>query len=115
MDIGESVVIDKIEDGGSIVLSCSNCDKGLAVIFITRPHQKNRKGEVVKWKAKAKCCYCGDFSFVKNFEGAFHYKGFDVPHPNGNPEDVEVYTNVTGVIISGDNDEMLLFETEKVK
>ena len=66
-----------LTDGGHIYLRCSSCDKGLADIYITQPEAIDPKtGEVFEWKAKAKCCYCGDQSYAKEFKGKFHLAGF---------------------------------------
>ncbi len=97
------------EDGEEVKLCCSNCDKPLVVIWRTRPNEK-LKNKLIQWKLKAKCCYCGDASFAKTVKGGFHYKGFDVPHPNGNPEDVIAHVNVTTIDTEGED---VIFNTEK--
>jgi hypothetical protein len=102
----------KLQDGELVVINCSNCDKPLVKIHITRPNEKRKNGSPVECKVKADCCYCGDESFIKTIKGGFHYSGWDVPHPNGNVEDVDVYVNVTYPDIQKD---ILIFRTEKVK
>lgn len=103
----------KLQDGGSVQLNCSSCDKPLVVLFRTRPNEKLKNGKNLEWTVKAKCCYCDDFSWVKKIQGGFHHKGYDVPHPNGNPEDVIPYVNVTN--IEPDENGVVVFYTEKVK
>jgi len=100
-----------LEDGGEVTLKCSNCDKPLVVVWRTRPNEKIGRQDIV-WTLQAQCCYCGDKSFKKEIKGGFHYKGYDKPHPNGNPEDVIPIVNVSYPDTSGD---VVLFITEKAK
>lgn len=109
-DSEESKSSISFEDGGEVTLTCSECDKPLVVIWRTRPNEK-LKNKPIEWKVKAKCPYCGDFSFTKKIVGGFHHKGFDKPHPNGNPEDVIAFVNVTDINTEGDE---VIFNTEKV-
>jgi hypothetical protein len=108
-DEPEKKLSSSYEDGGEILFCCSNCDEKLVVLWITRPNEKLDK-KPLKWKMRAKCCYCGDYSFVKEVVGGFHYKGYDLPHPNGNPEDVIPLVNVIDFRREKD---VLTFITEK--
>jgi len=99
------------EDGGEVTFYCSDCDKPLIVIWRTRPNEELKK-KPVEWRIKAKCPYCGDFSFTKKIIGGFHHKGYDEPHPNGNPEDVIPFVNITDICTEKDE---VIFYTEKVK
>lgn len=51
------------------VLQCSSCQKDLANIFCSETNDD------INWKIKANCPYCGDSSFVIEFEGLFQYCG----------------------------------------
>jgi len=53
-------------DGGTHVLKCSACDKQLVEIWITK------KELDVRFKLRAKCAYCNDYSFPVEVEGGFH-------------------------------------------
>lgn len=97
-----------LEDGGTVTLSCSNCDKPLVVIWTRSKEKVNNKN--LEWNLQAKCCYCGDKSFKHKIIGGFYYKGYDKPHPNGDEEDVIPIVNVVYPETSGD---VILFITEK--
>lgn len=100
-----------LEDGEKVTMKCSDCDKPLVVVWRTRPKERLNNKPLI-WNLKAKCCYCGDASFPKKVLGGFHYKGYDEPHPNGNPEDVVPFVNVIDIVYEGEN---VVFRTEKVK
>ena len=53
-------------DGGKHVLKCSACSKELVEIWITK------KELDVKFKMRAKCAYCDDYSFPVEVAGGFH-------------------------------------------
>jgi len=53
-------------DGGKHLLKCSACDKELVEIWITK------KELDVRFKIRAECPYCGDYSFAVEVEGGFH-------------------------------------------
>lgn len=57
---------DFVEDGGRIIIECSNCKAKLVEIWRTRPHVQ------VKTNVIAKCGLCGDKSFTKTIGGGFH-------------------------------------------
>jgi len=86
-----------------ITFSCSNCDKKLVQVVVTE------KDDQVVWKAKARCCYCGDSSFTKTFTGHFSYKGDDVNEPT-HPDGLRALTNVVDVAYENDT---IVFVTEK--
>lgn len=56
-----------IQDGGHILIQCSNCECPLVDVWITRPHE-----EVVYTFEKIKCPYCKDWSYKKEVKGGFH-------------------------------------------
>lgn len=53
-------------DGGKHILKCSACSKDLVEIWITK------KELDVRFKLRAKCAYCDDYSFSVEIEGGFH-------------------------------------------
>lgn len=73
-----------LEDGGHVIVRCSNCNAGLLDIWRTLPHAVNpRTGKVFQWKVRANCPFCGDRSFVTEVEGVFHVGGYgEVKHDN---------------------------------
>jgi len=91
-----------LENGGDVILTCSNCDKHLVIVTISRPKEK------FEWQVRAKCCFCGDKSFVKDIKGGFHYRGYDIQEgenfiPKVNIKDVKTNGNIVEI------------ETEKAK
>tara|TARA_Y100000310_G_scaffold210395_1_gene211014 strand:- start:331 stop:660 length:330 start_codon:yes stop_codon:yes gene_type:complete len=56
----------EMSDGGKHLLKCSACDKELVEIWITK------KELDVRFKLRAECAYCGDYSFPVEVEGGFH-------------------------------------------
>lgn len=54
-----------LEDCGHILLQCSNCNAYLCDIWITK------KDAPLKWSGRAECPFCGDFSFLKEWQGLF--------------------------------------------
>ena len=56
----------EMADGGKCLLKCSACDKELVEIWITK------KDLDVRFKMRAKCAYCNDYSFPVEVEGGFH-------------------------------------------
>ncbi len=66
-----------LEDGGHVIIKCSNCDRGLLDIFITQPRAIDpATNKPFVWNMKAKCCFCGDHSYVKEIKGKFHLSGY---------------------------------------
>lgn len=59
-----------LEDGGKILIKCSNCDKPLAYFWQTD------KQIPFTSKVKVNCCYCKDASFPVSIEGRFAYGGY---------------------------------------
>ena len=53
-------------DGGTHILKCSACDKELVEIWITK------KDLDVRFRLRAKCPYCDDYSFSVEVDGGFH-------------------------------------------
>lgn len=56
----------------SFIIQCSSCDKKLCEIV---KHLDGATG--IKTKIKAKCCFCGDYSYTKEFVGKFYYNGLE--------------------------------------
>lgn len=100
-----------LEDGGSIILKCSNCDNKLVEVWRTRPNEKLGKNDVI-WKLRAICCYCGDKSYPIQFKGGFHYKGIGKVIDKTRPEDEIDVTKVINAEPVGDE---VVFYTEKAK
>lgn len=66
-----------IKDGGHVILECSSCGRGLIDVFRTQPDAIDPlTGDVFEWKLQAKCCFCGDRSYVAEVKGKFHIGGF---------------------------------------
>lgn len=100
-----------LENGPTHILQCSNCDKKLVNIWVTKPKQTIH-GKPAKWNVRAECCYCGDISFTKEIVGGFRYTGFYLPNPNSkNPEDVIEKTKITDVT----GEDVLTFHTKDVQ
>ena len=53
-------------DGGKHILTCSNCNKDLVEVWITK------KDLDVRFKLRAKCAYCDDGSYDVEVTGGFH-------------------------------------------
>ena len=53
-------------DGNHIILSCSNCNKSLLDIWLTKPDAD------ISFKMTASCGFCGDKSWSQIIEGGFH-------------------------------------------
>jgi len=74
-----------LKDGGHVILSCSACGEPLVDVWITKADAVNpQTRQPFKWKVKAKCCYCGDASFVQEVVGriAVGPAGKDVENPD---------------------------------
>ena len=52
-------------------IECSSCLRPLVKI------QKKEDDASLNWKAKANCPYCGDSSFLFDFNGKFEYSGIE--------------------------------------
>lgn len=65
-----------LKDGGHIIMRCSCCDAQLVDIWIQMPDAPQH------WKARATCPYCGDKSYVVEWDGGFAQGGIAVPNPN---------------------------------
>jgi hypothetical protein len=71
--VADPLPLQGLKDGGSLTLECSACGKALLKIRITNPYARKRDGEPFRWKGQATCCYCGDHSFVAEWEGAYQW------------------------------------------
>lgn len=85
-----------LTDGGKVVFHCANCKKGLAAFHITRPGARLPNGKPITWKMRARCCYCGDFSYIHTIEGMGHIMGFH--EETDNPEEPIIHTDHTNVV-----------------
>jgi hypothetical protein len=56
-----------VDHGGDIQIKCSGCDLHLVSLVVTRTDAPV-SNEVV-----AKCCHCGDKSFIQKVKGMFAY------------------------------------------
>lgn len=56
-----------IQDGGHILIECSNCQCPLVDVWITRPHEESKY-----IFEKIRCPWCLDYSFQKEVKGGFH-------------------------------------------
>ena len=102
-----------LEDGGKTIIRCSNCQKPLMTVHHTRPHEK-LQGQDLVWYIQAQCCYCEDRSYILPVKGGFHHSGYDIPHPNKNPEDVVPVVDVVDIkMIEYQGKDVSLFITEK--
>jgi hypothetical protein len=52
-----------IENGGTIIIECSNCHKPLVEVMVIRPDAR------IKSDITVQCPFCGDKSFKKMVEG----------------------------------------------
>ena len=59
-----------LEDCGHVLFQCSNCRAYLVDVWVTK---KIEGGQT--WRGKAKCPYCGDSSFVMEWQGLFAVGG----------------------------------------
>lgn len=84
-----------LKDGGKHVIECSNCGAPLAEVWVTQPELRYR------WKLRAKCCHCGDASFIVKINGGFDLGSTD-------------YT-IIGPYEEIESDGYILIETEKLK
>lgn len=79
-----------LEDGGHIILECSNCLCPLVDVFVTSPKMD------VSIDVVAHCYKCKDKSFIKKIKGGFHPGGTDysvITNINlDNPEVAEFFT-----------------------
>jgi len=108
-------VSETLENGGVTLIKCSNCDKPLIEVWHTRP-KETLNGHPLEWLIQASCCYCQDKSYITKVTGGFHPKGHDIPHPNGNPEDVIPIVNIVDIqMIKYQGKDVSLFVTEKYK
>lgn len=78
-----------LEDGGTVIVKCSNCKAPLAEFWITRPNEE------FTWKVVVKCPHCGDKSYKTKISGGLHYGPTDFTLPEGN----ELIDKETGEVI----------------
>lgn len=70
-----------VKFGGEKLLKCSACNKPLVKIVITRPNELDPTTKnVIEWKLKADCPYCGDHSFEEVIKGGWTYSGIEGPN-----------------------------------
>ena len=60
-----------LEDGGHVILKCSNCDAPLINLWITTPNLET------EMPVQADCPHCGDHSFKQTINGGFHIGSTD--------------------------------------
>lgn len=65
-EVGDGAINSHLTDGEHVAFNCSNCNKLLAKVWLTQPDFQMTS------KIVANCPYCGDKSFEKAVEGAFH-------------------------------------------
>jgi len=82
----------EIVDGEHTIIVCSNCSTELVDIWITKPDPN------IKFKLKAKCAWCRDYSFDHVVEGKFHLGATD-------------YCNVTSCVIDEGNENANVLES----
>lgn len=82
-NIGRAAREGNLVDGQTTILQCSNCNKELCEIKVTRP-KANIKSFVV-----AECCHCGDKSFKQEIIGGFIIGGTEETSVVGYPMDTE--------------------------
>jgi|15BtaG_2_1085339.scaffolds.fasta_scaffold00359_10 DNA-directed RNA polymerase subunit RPC12/RpoP len=70
-EVGDGAINSHLTDGKHVAFNCSNCAKLLAKVWITQPSFQMTS------KITANCPYCGDKSFEKQVEGAFHLEHTD--------------------------------------
>ena len=89
-----------LEDGGFVSLSCSNCRKPLATLWVTKP-----RADIV-WRVRASCPYCGDKSYIQEVRGLFHPAGHGIPNPDNpdDPDDNLVITSIASIGEEKDSD-----------
>ena len=94
-----------LTDNGHIYLSCSSCNKKLVDLFIVK------KDETLNWKTVAKCCYCGDKSFITEVSGMFRPCGI-MEVSESDPDESKMITELTNVKTEND---IIVFYTVKAK
>jgi hypothetical protein len=71
-----------LQDGGHVIIRCSCCDAQLVDIWIQMPQTKQ------KWRGRATCPYCGDKSYITEWNGGFAPAGINLPNPNDPENDI---------------------------
>lgn len=97
-----------LKDCGHIILSCSSCGKNLVDIW------KIKENKEWSWKVMAKCCYCGDNSYIKEFTGQFARGGYSInPDKNKDPEEPNAKM-LTSIVKEEERDDgVIVFHTKK--
>jgi hypothetical protein len=72
----------------AIKLICSNCDALLGEIQVVAPDAS------LVGRVRAKCPFCGDFSWEKEVRGAFGFLGAARPNPADPKDEFPVTTGV---------------------
>lgn len=65
-ELREELKSTPLDDGGHVIIECSNCGTPLCDIWIIRPTLKI-KSEII-----AQCCFCKDQSFTHHIDGQFN-------------------------------------------
>lgn len=74
-------------NGGVVQLECSSCGRGLVNIFRTQPNALDpATKKPFQWKMKAKCCFCGSQSYIKEVTGKFYLGGYAKSEDDDNAE-----------------------------
>lgn len=63
--------LTQIQDGGHVIIKCSNCQKPLVDIWLTY------KDEDQETTVVANCPFCQDKSFQQKISGIFHFGAVD--------------------------------------
>lgn len=85
-----------LKDGGHVILSCSNCAAQLVDIWIQMPDSGQH------WKGRATCPYCGDKSYIQEWDGGYAIGGISIPNPKDSDNPIEK-TRIVDVGTEGDD------------
>ena len=64
------------------LIKCSNCSAPLAHVMITKPEI------TTTFKVRAKCCHCGDSSFIHEYVGGLSFASTDYTTAVAYPEEL---------------------------
>lgn len=92
-----------LKNCGHVILACSACGAQLVDIWIQMPTKQ-------KWKGRAKCPYCGDHSYVQEWEGGYAIGGIGLPNPQDEQNPIEK-TRIFDTSTEGD---IILFHVKAV-
>lgn len=78
-----------LEDGGHVIVRCSNCNAALLDVWKTMPNAVNKRtGQPFHWQLRANCPFCEDRSFVVEVDGIFHVGGYGEVKPDNEDDDI---------------------------